>query len=170
MNVLATVTLVIVSTAAALGLGAVTVSLMPPPGGAHDATWTWAPTVGAGGAASATWSRKSGHDRAPLTTMSWDRESEPVRAVLPLGSSPGHWASPLYPESGVALEGGANDHIDMISGSPLYPKIGVTLWHRIRDSSPEDRRAFLLGTAIQVHARAAAATPGPRSALPHGVD
>ena len=146
MNVLATVTLVIASTAAALGFGAVTVSLMPPPGGAHDAAWTWAPTVGAGGAASATWSRESGHDRAPLTTMSWDRESEPDRAVLPLGSSPGHWAS------------------------PLYPKIGVTLWDRIRVSSPKDRRAFLLGTTIQVHARAAAATPGPRSALPHGVD
>ena len=146
MNVLASIPLVIASTAAALGLGAVTVSLMPPPGGAHDAAWTWAPTVGAGGAASATRSRELGHGGAPLTTMSWDREREPVRSVLPLGSSPGHWASPLYPES------------------------GATLWDRIRGNSPEDRRAYLLGTAIQVHARAAAATPGPRSAHPHGVD
>lgn len=146
MNVLATVTLVIASTAAVLGLGAVTVSLMPPPGRADDAAWAWAPTVGAEGAASATWSRKSGHDRAPLTTMPWDRESEPLLAVRPRGSSPGHWAS------------------------PLYPKIGVTLWDRIRVSSPKDRRAFLLGTTIQVHARAAAATSVRQSAPPHGVD
>lgn len=145
MNVLASIPLVIASTAAALGLGAVTVSLMLPPGGAHDAAWTWTPTVGAEGAASAAWSRKLGYDRAP-TTMPWDRESEPVRAALPLGSSPGEWAS------------------------PLYPKVGVTLWDRIRVSSPKDRRAFLLGTAIQVHAPAAAATPGPQFAPSHGVD
>src|SRR5688572_8333822 len=117
MNVLATVTLVIAGTVAALGLGAVTVSLMPPPGGAHDAAWDWAPTVGAGGAASATWLRKSGHDRAPLTTMSWDRESEPVWAVLPRDSATGQSASLLYPTIDVTLEGSANDHIDMISES-----------------------------------------------------
>ena len=47
--------------------------------------------------------------------------------------------------------------------SPLYPQNGVTLWDRIRVSSKRDRRAFLLGTAIQVHAPDYAATPGPRS-------
>jgi len=50
--------------------------------------------------------------------------------------------------------------------SPLYPQNGVTLWDRIRVSSHRDRRAFLLGTAIRAHARATAATPGPRFALP----
>ena len=146
MNVLASLALVIASTAATLGLGAVTVSLMPPPGGEDAAAWGRAPTIEADGAASAIWSRELGHDRAPLTTMPWDRESEPVWAVLPRGSATGQPAS------------------------PLYPKIGVTLWDRIWISSPKDRRAFLLGTAIQVHARAAAATPGPQSALPHGAD
>lgn len=45
--------------------------------------------------------------------------------------------------------------------SPLYPRNGVTLWDRIRVSSKRDRSAFLLGTAIQIHAPEAAATPGP---------
>ena len=44
--------------------------------------------------------------------------------------------------------------------SPLYPQNGVTVWDRIRASSQRDRRAFLLGTAIQVHAPTVAATPG----------
>lgn len=50
--------------------------------------------------------------------------------------------------------------------SPLYPQNGVTLWDRIRVSSQRDRRAFLLGTAIQMHAPAIASTPGPRVDLP----
>lgn len=45
--------------------------------------------------------------------------------------------------------------------SPLYPRNGVALWDRIRASSKRDRSAFLLGTAIQIHAPEAAATPGP---------
>lgn len=48
--------------------------------------------------------------------------------------------------------------------SPLYPRNHVTLWDRIRVSSKRDVRAFLLGTAIQVHAPAIAATPGARFA------
>lgn len=146
MNVFATVVLVIASAAAALGLGAVAASLAPPPGGADETVWAWAPPAGAGGAELAATSRESGHDLAPLTTMPWDREREPVWAVLPRDSATGQPAS------------------------PLYPKIGVPLWDRIRIGSPKDRRAFLMGSTIQVHARAAAATPGPRSALPHGVD
>lgn len=46
--------------------------------------------------------------------------------------------------------------------SPLYPQNGVTLWDRIRVSSKRDRRAYLLGTAIRIHAPATAAVPGPR--------
>jgi hypothetical protein len=48
--------------------------------------------------------------------------------------------------------------------SPLYPQNGVTVWDRIRVSSQRDRRAFLLGTAIQIHAAATASTVpgGPR--------
>jgi hypothetical protein len=46
--------------------------------------------------------------------------------------------------------------------SPLYPQNGVTVWDVIRVSSQRDHRAFLLGTAIQVHAPAMAATPGPQ--------
>jgi hypothetical protein len=52
------------------------------------------------------------------------------------------------------------------STSPLFPQNGVTLWDRIRVSSKRDVRAFLLGTAIQIHAPATAATPGPRFASP----
>lgn len=56
--------------------------------------------------------------------------------------------------------------------SPLYPQNGVTLWDHIRVSPSRDRRAFLLGTTIQIHAPEIAATPGPRYGLPHpqGVD
>ncbi len=50
--------------------------------------------------------------------------------------------------------------------SPLFPQNGVTLWDRIRVSSKHDRRAFLLGTAIQLHTPAIAATPGPQFAPP----
>jgi hypothetical protein len=48
--------------------------------------------------------------------------------------------------------------------SPLFPRNGVTLWDRIRVSSKHDQRAFLLGTAIQLHTPAIAATPGPQFA------
>jgi hypothetical protein len=47
--------------------------------------------------------------------------------------------------------------------SPLYPRNGVTLWDRVRVSTPGDHRAFLMGAAIQLHAPAVAATPGPRT-------
>jgi len=46
--------------------------------------------------------------------------------------------------------------------SARYPRNSVTLWDRIRVSAPQDRRASLLGTAIQIHAPQAAATPGPQ--------
>lgn len=146
MNVPAPVALVIAGAAAALGLGAVTIGLMPLPRGADDAAWAWASAVGPEGPASAAPSGNVDHDRAPLGVVSWDRESESVWAALPRDSATGQ------------------------SASPLYPKIGVTLWDRIRVSSPKDRRAFLWGSTIQVHARAATRTPGRQSALPHGVD
>jgi hypothetical protein len=50
--------------------------------------------------------------------------------------------------------------------SPLYPQNGVTLWDRLRASSPRDRRAFLLSTAFQIHAPATAATPSPHRVYP----
>jgi hypothetical protein len=50
--------------------------------------------------------------------------------------------------------------------SPLYPLHGATLWERVRASSPRDRRTFLLATAIQLHAPATAATPGPQWGFP----
>jgi hypothetical protein len=50
--------------------------------------------------------------------------------------------------------------------NPLFPQNGVTLWDRIRVSSKRDHRAFLLGTTIQLHTPAIAATPGPRFAPP----
>jgi hypothetical protein len=53
--------------------------------------------------------------------------------------------------------------------SPLYPKIGRTLWDRVLVSSPQDHRVYLMGTSIQVHARAAAVTAGNHP-YPHGVD
>jgi hypothetical protein len=50
--------------------------------------------------------------------------------------------------------------------SPLYPQNHVTLWDRIRASTQDNVWAFLLGSAIQLHAPETAATPGPRLAQP----
>lgn len=52
------------------------------------------------------------------------------------------------------------------SASPAYLPSAGTMWEQIRDSSLRDRRAFLLGTSIQVHAPETATTPGPRRVLP----
>lgn len=48
----------------------------------------------------------------------------------------------------------------------LFPQGHVTLWDWIRVSSPRDRRAFLMGTSIQLHAPTTAATPGTQFAPP----
>jgi hypothetical protein len=48
--------------------------------------------------------------------------------------------------------------------SKIHARNDFTLWDQIRVSSQLDRRAFLLGTAIQIHAPETAATPGPRDA------
>ena len=79
--------------------------------------------------------------RLPALRLPVEGESEPGLS-LPHRSGSGPWKSPLYPQN------------------------SVTLWDRIRASSGRDRHAFLLGSAIQIHAPAAAATPGPRNALP----
>jgi hypothetical protein len=59
-----------------------------------------------------------------------------------------------------------------------YPEIGSTLWDRVWTSSRQDRRAFLFGSSIQLHAPASA-FPRPASesqssrfasSHPHGVD
>jgi hypothetical protein len=49
---------------------------------------------------------------------------------------------------------------------PAIPPNGATLWDRLRDSSPRDRRAFLLTVAIQQHSPEAASSPGPQWVLP----
>ena len=168
MNVPAPLALVFAGAAAALGLGAVTVSLMPLPRGASDAAWAWAHAAGPRGAA--TPSRNVDHDRAPLTMAFGCREGESVRAALPRDGASSQLAPSPYPTIGVPPEDGADDYIDMISGSPGFPTPGVSLWDQIRVSSPGDRRAFLIGSAIQVRAQAATTTRGRQSALPHGVD
>lgn len=45
--------------------------------------------------------------------------------------------------------------------SEIHARNGFTLWDHVRISSQQDRRAFLLGTAIQIHVPEIAATPGP---------
>lgn len=84
-------------------------------------------------------SREWGEGRAPASIFAAEPESAPSPAALSRFSPAGPWKSPLYPR---------ND---------------VTLWDRIRTSSPRDRDAYLQGIGIQVHAPATAATPGPRS-------
>jgi hypothetical protein len=77
---------------------------------------------------------------------------------------------PVAPH-GAAIDGDPDAQADPVAApqtslgrppvSPLYPQNGVTLWDRVRVSTQRDRRAYLLGTAIQIHAPAVAATPGP---------
>jgi hypothetical protein len=148
MNVLTSLVLVLTTAAMALGLGVVMASMAPstetPGGPAQDRP----PLVVAGDGALEVGPRGSGHERAQRPAQPLDLARASAPASLGRASATGPWTSPLYPQN------------------------RVTLWDRIRVSSQRDRRAFLLGTAIQAHARATAATPGPRFALPppHGVD
>lgn len=128
--------------AMALGLALVTVSLTPSADALGDPALDSRRIVLAGGAAPEPRTPASGDDRAEPLTTPMPLARAPVWAVVPRGSATGQWASPLYPQN------------------------GVTLWDRIRVSSKRDRRAFLLGTAIQIHDPATAATPSPRSEAP----
>jgi hypothetical protein len=148
MNVLTSLVLVLATAVMALGLGVVMASVTPstetPAGPAQDRP----PVVVAGDDALEVGPRGSGHERAQPPAQSLDEAGAPSPPSLGRASATGPWTSPLYPQN------------------------QVTLWDRIRVSSQKDRRAFLLGTAIQVHARATATTPGPQSSLPqpHGAD
>ena len=83
-------------------------------------------------------------------------EYTPPRSTLPPGSSLLTAAPPPpFPGHGALATNATGPW-----ASPLYPQNGVMLWERIRVSAKQDRLAFLLGTAIQVHAPFAATTPG----------
>jgi hypothetical protein len=137
MHALTSVVLVVATLAIGLGLGAVTTSLpasLPTPG---EPAQNQPAVVMAGGTALAV-----GPDRPSLTrvqprVMPVDRNGAPALTSLPPVSTTGPWKSPLYPQN------------------------GVTVWDRIRVSTQRDRRAFLLGTAIQIHAGAAGESPLP---------
>lgn len=86
--------------------------------------------------------RLASHDRARARPRAQAAAGAPLPTVFPPGSAGGPWISPLYPQN------------------------NVTLWDRIRVSTRKDRRAYLMGTAIQLHAPEAAATPGARRAYP----
>jgi hypothetical protein len=135
MNVLSSVVLVLATLAIGLGLGAITAGLtapLPAPeGSAQDR-----PLV-AGEGALPMGHRSASADRVQPPGTPRDRWDDPTPTPVPPMSARGPWKSPLYPQN------------------------GVTLWDRIRVSAPRDRRAFLLGTGIQVHAGAAGASPLP---------
>lgn len=133
--------LLVVSTVAiALGLSAVVASLAPPPGDRGDITRQQSPIAFARGVA--LWPDAFHDDPAGSPAPPGQLASTPASDAHPRVSATGPWKSPLYPQN------------------------GVTLWDRIRVSSKRDRRAFLLGTTIQIHAPETAATPGPRTAPP----
>jgi len=126
----------------ALGLAMVTASLAPPSDGPHVSAPEWRrgvlPAPGVPGLRSIA----SRYERAQPAGASLQRVDFPAPAAFPRVSATGPWKSPLYPQN------------------------GVTLWDRIRVSSQRDLRAYLLDTAIQIHAPATAATPGPRPVVP----
>jgi hypothetical protein len=138
MNMLSSVVLVVTTLTIALGLGAVTASLTPSLATPKDPAYDQL-LVGVVHAVRAPDKDLPGVSRAlsqPLL-IARDRGGAPTPAALPRVSATGPWKSPLYPQN------------------------GVTLWDRIRVSTQRDRRAFLLGTALQLHAGAAAASPIP---------
>jgi hypothetical protein len=135
MNALSSLLLVVATAAMGLGMAAVTTSLQPG-GGVNSGAL----------------------DRRPIGR---DVSLEPDAAQLEAeGARRRTWKSPGE-LGGIATP--AERPRGGVAGpwiSPLYPQNGVTVWDRIRVSSQRDHRAFLLGTAIQAHAPAVAATPG----------
>jgi hypothetical protein len=132
---LTTVVLVFATGMLALGLAAVSAGLtspFPAPGGSAQGLPA---VVMANGGALAVGFPAASSDRVQSPVMPVDRVGQLAWTALPPVSATGPWTSPLYPQN------------------------GVTLWDRIRVSSPRDRRAFLLGSAIQIHAGAAGASP-----------
>jgi hypothetical protein len=140
MNALSSLLLVVATAAIGLGMAAVTASLLP----------------GAGANPGALDRRQIGRD------VSFEPDAAQIEAD---GARRRPWKSPQE-------LGGIATPAELPRGSvarpwvsPLYPQNGVTLWDRVRVSSQRDRPAFLLGTAIQVHAPAIAATPGSQRAF-----
>ena len=131
--------------ALAVGLAAMTASLTLVPGERWDDASERQPKVVI----------QVGTPRPPLHAAS----NAPARLAAPHGSPMDQAVAPAW----AVLPDG---HGSGQSASPLYPQNNVTLWDRLRVSSKRDRRAFLLATAIQLHAPEAAATPGPRIVLP----
>ncbi len=133
MNVLTSVVLVFATLTIALGLGAITASLAPFAEARGDPVQARPATVVAGASGLPLESLGLPDDGAqPLSQI-----EAPATTPLPPVSATGPWKSPLYPQN------------------------GVTVWDRIRVSTQRDRRAFLLGTTIQIHAGAAGASPIP---------
>jgi hypothetical protein len=127
--------LVLVVATAAIGLGLATVaaSLEPPA--------VWSPRDAAG----------RGQLKMPSRTAPEVHFGSPATAVTRASARHGHR---FITSTGTEFPrvSAAGPWI-----SPLYPQNGVTLWDRVRVSSQKDRRAFLMGAAIQIHAPALAA-------------
>ena len=136
MNALTSLLLLVMTAAIGLGLAAVTAGLAPTAGVDHGVLV-----------------RSSISGVRSLAPEVERRESEAAlrQAVGSPGASTGMRAAAARPH--VSAAGPWT--------SPLYPQNGVTLWDRVRVSSQKDQRAFLMGAAIQIHAPALAATPGP---------
>ena len=137
MHALTSIMLVVVTLAISLGLGAVTTSLTASLQASGVRAQDHPAVVMAAGGALAVGPDRVSPDRVQAPVMPLALDGEPASTPLPPVSAAGPWKSPLYPQN------------------------GVTLWDRIRVSSQRDRRAFLLGTAIQIHAGAAGASPLP---------
>ena len=135
--------LVFAAVAIMLGLSALMASLAPFAGDRGGVVLPWSTMV-----------IDRGH--APRLAPSrdgppWPLAGEVTPAALPWGGTGSLWSSSLQPPTDATTEAGV-------------AHIGAT-------ASPRDPRAFLLDTAIQVHAPSSA--PAPRRAAPprpHGVD
>jgi hypothetical protein len=137
MHALTSVVLVVATLAIGLGLGAVTTSLTASLQASGERAQDHSAVVMADGGMLAIGPDGVSPDHVQAPVMPSDLDGEPASTPLPHESASGPWKSPLYPQN------------------------GVTLWDRIRVSSHWDRRAFLLGTAIQIHAGAAGESPLP---------
>jgi hypothetical protein len=137
-SVAATLVLVFATVALTLGLGLMVASLsLPMEGTGHHASVLL--FFGDNHVVPGTMStHTAGHTPTQSIAMSPGLSHAPTQRQFSPSSTTGPWRSPLYPQN------------------------GVTLWDRIRVASQVDRRAFLLGTAIQLHAPMTAATPGAR--------
>ena len=131
MTALTSVVLVVVTLATGLGFGAMATSLVPSLPALKEGAQDRPAVVMANGGVLAVGAHGVRSDRVQPPMMPLDRSDDPAPTRLPPVSASGPWKSPLYPQK------------------------GVTLWDRIRVSARGDRRAFLLGTAIEVHAGSA---------------